>query len=74
MGASWIHGITDNPLTEIADTLGMVRFPTSYENILALDTNGEIIDYNALAANAEGIMKVARKSIENGNPPKKWMY
>lgn len=32
MGASWIHGVTGNPLTSIADASGITRIPFEYEN------------------------------------------
>lgn len=36
LGASWIHGVTDNPLTEIADELGVQRSKTDYSDEVEL--------------------------------------
>lgn len=35
MGASWIHGTTDNPLTEVAKKAGIQTFPTDYSQVHA---------------------------------------
>ncbi|GAA5527025.1 FAD-dependent oxidoreductase [Herpetosiphon gulosus] len=44
LGASWIHGVTHNPLTDLADTAGIERTPTDYENSLAYTMDGEELD------------------------------
>ncbi len=40
LGASWIHGIKDNPLTRLADTAGARRITTDYDNAITYDTRG----------------------------------
>lgn len=41
LGASWIHGVTKNPITDLADTTGIERTPTDYENSLVYTMEGE---------------------------------
>ncbi|MFN3334765.1 MAG: flavin monoamine oxidase family protein, partial [Caldilinea sp.] len=40
MGASWIHGVTGNPFTALADQQGLATHPTDYDNNWLYDTNG----------------------------------
>src|SRR5215212_6591020 len=52
MGASWIHGTTDNPLSEVAKKAGIETFPTDYFGVHATidplvqpnEYNGQIED------------------------------
>lgn len=41
LGATWIHGITGNPITDLADELNAKRFVTSYERAVVYNTNGQ---------------------------------
>lgn len=40
MGASWIHGITDNPLTELVKKFTIKTLPTDYDSILTYNPQG----------------------------------
>lgn len=40
LGASWIHGTTDNPITALSDSLGLRRIPTDYEDASAFGPSG----------------------------------
>ncbi len=40
IGANWIHGVTGNPLTELADDLGLARAATDYDNSIEYDFDG----------------------------------
>lgn len=40
LGASWIHGESGNPLTELANTARIQRIATDYENAILYNTNG----------------------------------
>ncbi len=40
LGASWIHGVDGNPLTELADHMDARRSVTSYENARIYNTQG----------------------------------
>lgn len=43
MGASWIHGIKENPLSALADRFGAKRIVTDYESIARYDFNGRAL-------------------------------
>ena len=43
MGASWIHGIKDNPLSALADRFGAKRVVTDYESIARYDFDGRAL-------------------------------
>ncbi len=43
MGASWIHGITGNPISKLADRFGAVRVHTEYDSIIRYDADGRPI-------------------------------
>ncbi|HHW86783.1 MAG TPA: FAD-dependent oxidoreductase, partial [Chloroflexi bacterium] len=40
MGASWIHGVTGNPIAALARDLALTTYPTDYDNNWLYDTNG----------------------------------
>ena len=40
MGATWIHGQRGNPLTQMADELGIPRVETSYDKSIVYSTSG----------------------------------
>ncbi len=44
LGASWIHGTTGNPLTNLADAAGARRLETSYDAAMLLDADGRAVD------------------------------
>ena len=44
LGASWIHGIEDNPISGLADQAGAGRFTTDEEEEVLLDASGEVSD------------------------------
>lgn len=41
MGATWIHGVSGNPISELADQLGARRLVTSYERAVTYNTDGQ---------------------------------
>lgn len=43
LGASWIHGITGNPITKLAKEFNADTTPTDYENGILFDTDGSEI-------------------------------
>ncbi len=50
LGASWIHGTVNNPLTTIANAIGSPKFVTNYDSLIVHDISGSrmaIADYNA---------------------------
>ncbi|HSH04562.1 MAG TPA: FAD-dependent oxidoreductase [Anaerolineae bacterium] len=44
LGASWVHGIDDNPLVALADEVGAERVTTDYDNHVVYDMDGEELD------------------------------
>lgn len=48
LGASWIHGVADNPLTDIADAADLARRPTDYYDSAFYDTEGSTLDDDTL--------------------------
>jgi len=44
LGASWIHGITDNPITALADAIQAPRVATSYDSSILYKANGQPLD------------------------------
>lgn len=65
LGASWIHGVEGNPLTELADQAGVKRLVTRYESAIALDERGEEVDLTAAYDKADRLMQAARKAVED---------
>ena len=43
MGASWIHGVTGNPITALADQYGAQRATTDYESLNLYDADGSLL-------------------------------
>ena len=41
LGASWIHGVNNNPLTRLADDVQAVRLETSYDRSITYNSDGE---------------------------------
>lgn len=56
LGASWIHGVTGNPITGLADQLGARRLVTSYERTAIYNTDGEVLS-DAEESQLDGIRK-----------------
>jgi monoamine oxidase len=67
LGASWIHGVTGNPITVLADQAGAARAATSYDLSLALGPDGEEIDLTEATAAAETLVAAARTVAEGGD-------
>lgn len=44
LGASWIHGIEDNPITGLADEAGLTRFETDEDLEALFDAGGPVSD------------------------------
>ncbi len=60
LGASWIHGIQDNPLTALADEAGIDRIETDYDSIATFDTDGTPLDdaaYTTAEAHFEALLE-----------------
>jgi len=64
MGASWIHGLTGNPMTGLTDELGLVRTTTDYEARQDFAANGSELTGDALEAAFE-LLEAVAASIES---------
>lgn len=59
MGASWIHGIDDNPIYALAEQLGLTTIATDYDNNWLFATDGAEVESDeeeAIAALYEEVM------------------
>lgn len=68
-GASWIHGISGNPITDLAREAGMTTAFTDDESILAYDLGGTLRSDTVYAAAEDdfyGILEVLKDSGDNG--------
>ena len=43
LGASWIHGVDDNPLSDLADAAGSARAATNYESYRVRNAAGQVV-------------------------------
>ena len=64
LGASWIHGVRGNPLTDLAEAAGAARIATSYDRAIAFEANGREIDLADAAEAAEGMIEAAQAAAE----------
>ncbi|AKK28990.1 FAD-dependent oxidoreductase [Mycobacterium sp. EPa45] len=60
IGASWIHGTENNPLTKLAQDVGAKTVPTDFEDFVLVE-NHEIVAQKAAAASAEDWRRIAHK-------------
>jgi monoamine oxidase len=64
MGASWLHGISGNPLTTLANSLGAARTPTTYSSSITFDETGGIIDFLPTVRRAWSLVALAQRRAE----------
>ena len=67
MGASWIHGTKGNPLTALADELGLKVTPTTYDRSATFDENGREIEFTKAAQRALALVEKARSRIDDAD-------
>ncbi len=63
LGASWIHGVKGNPLTDLADEIEAVRLVTRYASAVTYSTSGRPLDNNA-GKRLDNLRKRLLKAIE----------
>lgn len=61
LGGAWIHGVTVNPLTGMADAMGFERIPTNLEGPIYLDNGTEV---TTLSGDGEKQYNVEYKGFE----------
>ena len=64
LGASWIHGVRGNPLTDLADAACAARIATSYDRAIAFDATGAAIDLSEATDAAERVIEAAQADAE----------
>ena len=65
LGASWIHGVVFNPLTEISDEAGIERFPSNYDDVVALDVDGNRVGPGAWPAAYRDVVNIEHEYAAN---------
>jgi monoamine oxidase len=65
LGASWIHGVRGNPLTALADRLGVPRVETRYDRARVYGPTGAQIDTDAAMRKAGAMVDAARAAAEH---------
>jgi monoamine oxidase len=63
IGASWIHGTEDNPLTKLAQDVGAKTVPTDFEDFVLIE-NHQKVDPKAAAALVPGWHRIIEKLDE----------
>ncbi|MEC8970799.1 MAG: FAD-dependent oxidoreductase, partial [Actinomycetota bacterium] len=67
MGGSWLHGLRDNPLTGITESLGIELVPTDYEDALLFDSNGAPVPWARLDDQYEAVEELIDGSRSTGS-------
>ncbi len=68
LGASWIHGIQGNPLTELTRQFQVKTTPTNYDNIITYDAAGRALsdaEWDKLERNLAAVLDESAKTGEN---------
>ncbi|MGL4237058.1 flavin monoamine oxidase family protein [Tabrizicola sp.] len=65
MGASWIHGVTGNPITALAAEVGAEWTATSYRRSANFDDAGRAFDFLDVAARAKKLVRTARRRVDD---------
>lgn len=60
LGASWIHGVTSNPISRIADDIGAARVATRYETTRVYTPGAAVADIGDALQAAENLLDRAR--------------
>jgi monoamine oxidase len=69
-GASWIHGITGNPISSLAPKAGMTTFHTDDSSILAYDLGGILRSENDYEQMEAAFYDVLETLMDQGSPTK----
>jgi len=68
LGASWIHGVKGNPITELAREFGVQTLPSDYDNAILYDFDGRAMsdsEYADMEELFESIYSEVEKMQEN---------
>ncbi|TAG29196.1 MAG: FAD-dependent oxidoreductase, partial [Rhodobacterales bacterium] len=67
MGASWIHGTKGNPMTALAQALGVTMTPTDYNRAGTFDAHGNEVEFQKASKRALKLVKHARARIDHAD-------
>lgn len=73
LGASWIHGLTDNPLTKLAEEANAEWIETNYDRSITYDSNGREISkeretaLNRLRTNLNRALRAAQEADDDSS-------
>ncbi|SVC24005.1 uncharacterized protein METZ01_LOCUS276859, partial [marine metagenome] len=67
LGGSWLHGLRDNPITGITESLGIELVPTDYEDALLFDSNGAPVPWVRLDDQYEAVEELLDGSRSTGS-------
>ena len=67
MGASWIHGLDGNPMTDLAREAGAEFIETRFDAAMALDAAGEETDLTDAYDLTDSVLEKARKGAEKSD-------
>lgn len=67
MGASWIHGTDGNPLTALAQDLGLRITPTTYARSVTRDDQGHEVAFDKAAKRAMRLVDKARARVDDAD-------
>ena len=65
LGATWVHGVRNNPLTTLADAVGAARLSTRYGSALWLDRDGSRLRMDGPLKTATRMLDRIRDEIED---------
>ena len=69
LGASWIHGIKDNPITDLANQINAKRIETDYDEMISFDYDGSSIDDKTVEEYEDWHEELLESAAEEGNIP-----
>lgn len=67
LGGSWLHGLRDNPITGIAESLGIDLVRTDYDDALLFDVDGAPLSWSALDDQYEAVDELLRSSVSTSS-------
>lgn len=69
-GASWIHGIDGNPITDLAQKAGMATFHTDDESLVSYDLGGVLRSEAAFSSVEAEYYSILETLMNHGSPTK----
>ena len=66
MGASWIHGVRGNPVSDLVDEFGVATAVTDYDNAAVYDDNGRELDDEEIEEIESGYAELLEEVYEYG--------